>query len=117
MNAIFTDEQRAAIARAWCGSGLTQEQYSLQHGIKPRTLRSWLQRWPRVQSDGNEQAKAILEKAIASLKALLDSLDADVAYRPAELVQKAVVEEPPRASAVAGENQIEREPFDGFSWS
>jgi len=96
---IFTDEQRAAIARAWKASGLRQERYSAQHGIRPRTLRQWIKRWPRVQFGGEREARAIIEKAIAALTALLDSLDADPAHLLASPGQQktqdqAVVEEP-----------------------
>src|SRR5581483_7175066 len=95
---IFTDEQRAAIARSWRDSGLTQQQYSSQHGIKPRTLRLWMKRWPRAQYGAELEARAILEKAIAALKGLLDSLDAEVACQaasraPQQLDADAVVEE------------------------
>lgn len=116
---IFTNEQRAAIARAWPDSGLTQEQCSAQHGIKPRTLRQWLRRWPRVQYGVEREARAILEKAIAALKALLDSLAATPAClaasrTPEQLAAELVVEEPPRGSAVGGEVHGELETARDF---
>jgi len=104
---IFNDERRAAIARAWKASGLTQEKYSTKHGIRPRTLRQWLKRWPCAQFGVEREAKAIIEKSIAALTALLDSLDADPARLLAppsqqEAQDRAVVEEP-RAPSVSGD--------------
>jgi transposase-like protein len=104
---IFNDERRAAIARGWKASGLTQEEYSAKHGIKPRTLRQWLKRWPCAQFAVERQAKAIIEKAIAALTALLGSLDADQAHLLAppsrqEAQHRAVVEEP-QAPSVSGD--------------
>ena len=41
---VITDEARAAIARAWLDSSLSQPEFARQHGISPRTLRLYVQR-------------------------------------------------------------------------
>lgn len=38
----FTDDERKSIAVGWSKSGLGQTEYAARYGIKPRTLRLWL---------------------------------------------------------------------------
>src|SRR5438067_6133231 len=82
-NRIFTEEEKAALAEEWRRSGMSQPQFCRAHGIgSPRTLRQWMQRWPgREVSEG--RVRAMLEKILAALSALLHSLDAEEACLPA----------------------------------
>jgi hypothetical protein len=77
----FTDEHRAAVARGWAESGLTQDEYAARFGVAGRTLRLWLGRYATRQRP-LVQARAIVEDAIQRLQAVLGGLDAEVACLP-----------------------------------
>ena len=82
-NTAMTDNQRAAIARGWASSGMDQTEYARLHGIKPRTLREWIQRWaPTTPAD--VRALAIVQQTLRDLQALHDALSAKVACQQAE---------------------------------
>ncbi len=74
----FNDETRAAIARAWTESQLTQEEYAARFGISTRTLRLWLARYASTRPPLAE-ARAILVDAIERLQALMATVDAQAA--------------------------------------
>jgi uncharacterized protein YjcR len=96
---ILNDEQRAAVARGWASSGMHQVSYAQFHGIKPRTLREWIQRWAPTAS-ADVRALTIIEKAIRDLQALRDAVAVDVARHSAERHQEPEHEEtrhPPSA--------------------
>lgn len=82
-NTSMTDNQRAAIARGWASSGMDQAEYARLHGIRPRTLREWIQRWaPTTPAD--MRALAIVRQTLRDLQALHDALAANVACQQAE---------------------------------
>ena len=65
-NTSMTDNQRAAIARRWASSGMDQAEYARLHGIRPRTLREWIQRWaPTTPAD--VRALAIVRQTLRDL--------------------------------------------------
>lgn len=79
---MLTDQARAAVARGWASSCLTQAQFAADHGIAPRTLRLWVERF----GDGErpvERAKAIIDTAFADLKKVRETLDAEAAREAA----------------------------------
>ncbi|MCC6334287.1 MAG: hypothetical protein IT380_09905 [Myxococcales bacterium] len=77
----FTDDDRRAIAVGWRSSGLSQNEYATQHGVKGRTLRLWLREHaPTMASpeeiraagqrmlDALRCAAALLEDALGQLQ-------------------------------------------------
>jgi len=75
MKQPLNDEDRSRIARAWRTSGMTQPAYSAAHGITDRTLRMWIARWDPPRPSGTEVVRAVCERAIERLRALVDGLD------------------------------------------
>ena len=82
-NTPITDNQRAIIAKGWASSGMAQVEYARLHGIKPRTLRDWIQRWAQTTS-ADVRALAIVQQTLRDLQALHDALAAKVACQQAE---------------------------------
>ncbi len=78
----FDPGDRKAIARAWQSSALSQEQFSAEHGIRPRTLRAWVSRYAPA-APPTEEARRIIGEAMSRLQAILESLDAGPACREA----------------------------------
>lgn len=78
----LTDQERAEIARNWpaaAARGGTQEKYAHACGIAPRTLRSYLQRFPPDAAKAECQMRAILKRAVEQLGEIMRALDAEAA--------------------------------------
>ena len=80
-----SDSERRSIALGWLAAralGQSQEEYARTCGVAPRTLRAYLRRWPNDPVAVERRARAVLERAVAQLQALLRALDASPADRP-----------------------------------
>src|SRR5207302_10884417 len=74
MEKELRNEDRARIARGWRTSAMTQPAYAAVHGITDRTLRMWIARWAPPCPTGTEAVRAVCERAIQRLRALVDGL-------------------------------------------
>jgi hypothetical protein len=70
-------EEKIDLARRWQSSGLTQQQFATEHGISPRTLRSYLRLVPDRHWD--DQIRAAVSQAIMTLGGVLQALDGNTA--------------------------------------
>lgn len=105
-----TSEARAAIAREWTRSSLTQEEFAGRHGIRPRTLREWCRKYA-PPGEPVEVAREVLRAAIAKLQDVLDGLDAQAARRPAD--PKQMPSGKPALVAAEAPTPAERQPQPG----
>ena len=71
----LTNEERAAIARKWRGSGQTQAVFATEHGITDRTLRAWLNRWAPSHPASPEVVRELVEQVIERLRGLVVASD------------------------------------------
>jgi hypothetical protein len=78
----MTSEARAAIAREWTRSSLSQEAFAARHGIRPsahpRTLREWVRRFGTGRRP-HAQLRAAIVASIEQLQNVLAALDTEVA--------------------------------------
>src|SRR5438132_3247372 len=72
-HAHHNDVRRAAVARGWRSSLLTQGEYARRNGISDRTLRSWLQRYAPVPPGSSEEVRRVLRGAVDTLQRLLEA--------------------------------------------
>jgi|SRR5467141_1957157 len=108
MKQPLKDEDRSRIARAWRTSGMTQPAYSAAHGITDRTLRMWIARWASPCPSGTEGVRAVCERAIERLRALVDGLDQDSASPASPLELDNVAAAPGVAPGVLPQSNVNR---------
>jgi transposase-like protein len=69
----FDASDKILIAGAWQASGSTQERFAAEHGIRPRTLKSWIRQYSGTAPPVDE-ARRIVGEAMSRLQNILDSL-------------------------------------------
>lgn len=72
----FTDDEKRRITAMWMRATCDQATFAAEHGVSPRALRTWVAKYSGG-SRPEARARAVIEKAIEDLRALLAGLDAD----------------------------------------
>lgn len=78
----FTPSQKAAFAREYLGSGMTQKQFCARYDNRfaPRSLRSWLHSYAQPKTAA-KQARVIIKNAIDDLQAILHGIEAAIQFQ------------------------------------